>query len=249
MNVPRKKRPYIGLKIFLGVVVVIIIGIISFIIPQLFIATGYIAKEVCSCVFIADRTEASIYAEDTGVFPGQYVKTSIDRQKGIVRSSIWGMYPKTAVYREGLGCTLVEESKVEEVRTQEFALPTPTISQDSLPWPLGNQLSTAVSRGISSNQLDDLLDSTIIVPGTRALVVVHNNQLLGERYAPGFDKDTRILGWSMNKSITQALVGILVKEGKLKIHQPAPVKEWEGDERKSITLHHLLQMSSWIKVE
>src|SRR4030095_4326971 len=41
--------------------------------------------------------------------------------------------------------------------------------------------------------------------------------------------------------------GILVKEGKLKTESPAPVDEWQADDRKEITLNNLLQASSGLK--
>jgi CubicO group peptidase (beta-lactamase class C family) len=79
---------------------------------------------------------------------------------------------------------------------------------------------------------------------THAIVVVYDNEIIGERYASGFDKNSKLMGWSMTKSITNALVGVLVKEGKLDIHQSAPISEWKDDERSKITLNHLLQASS-----
>src|SRR5690606_9924109 len=65
-----------------------------------------------------------------------------------------------------------------------------------------------------------------------------------EKYAPGFTAESRHMGWSMTKSITNALIGILVREGKLDVEAPAPVPEWRDDERNKITLNHLLQASS-----
>ena len=86
---------------------------------------------------------------------------------------------------------------------------------------------------------------------TRAVVVVYDGKLIGERYAPGFEKNTPLLGWSMSKSVTNALVGVLVRQGKLRIREPTPVAEWQkaGDSRKSITLDQLLRMSSGLKSE
>ena len=86
---------------------------------------------------------------------------------------------------------------------------------------------------------------------TRAVIVVHDGKLIGERYAPGFDKNMPLLGWSMSKSVTNALVGILVRQGKLRVREPAPVPEWQkaGDPRKSITLDQLMRMSSGLKFD
>ena len=79
---------------------------------------------------------------------------------------------------------------------------------------------------------------------THAVVVVYNNQIVGERYAHGFDVNSKMMGWSMAKSITNALVGILIKDGKLELGQPAPVSEWKADDRAGITINDLLQASS-----
>jgi len=81
---------------------------------------------------------------------------------------------------------------------------------------------------------------------TRAVVVVHGGRIVAERYDPGTLPTTRLLGWSMTKSITNALVGILVREGKLDVRAPAAIAEWQapGDPRRAITLDVLLRASS-----
>jgi CubicO group peptidase (beta-lactamase class C family) len=81
---------------------------------------------------------------------------------------------------------------------------------------------------------------------TRAVVVVYDGKLVAEKYAPGFDKNTMMYGWSMAKSFTAALIGVLVKQGKLDITKPAPVPEWnnKNDPRNAITIKHLLQQTS-----
>ena len=84
------------------------------------------------------------------------------------------------------------------------------------------------------------------------MVVVHRGQLIAERYAPGFDASTRLLGWSMTKSITSLLTGMRVLDGALSIHDPAPVPSWQedaGDPRAKITLDQLLRMSSGLEFD
>ncbi len=80
---------------------------------------------------------------------------------------------------------------------------------------------------------------------TRALLVVHDGKLIIERYGSGIARDTRLISWSVAKTVTSALVGILVGEGKLALQEPAPVPEWRdpADPRHAITLEHLLRMS------
>jgi CubicO group peptidase (beta-lactamase class C family) len=86
---------------------------------------------------------------------------------------------------------------------------------------------------------------------TQAIVVVLGDQIIVEKYKTGFDENTPLLGWSMSKSVTNAFVGILVKEGLLDIMKPAPVAAWEkeGDPRGKITLDMLLRMSSGLEFE
>lgn len=82
---------------------------------------------------------------------------------------------------------------------------------------------------------------------THALVIVQGGKLIAERYRTGFGPEVTCPSWSKAKSITQALVGLLVKDGKLDIHAPADVPEWRetaGDPRAKITLDQLLRMSS-----
>ena len=81
---------------------------------------------------------------------------------------------------------------------------------------------------------------------TRAIVVVHGDEIVGERYAPGWTGDTPQISWSAGKSITAALVGILVRRGELNVDDVAPVKAWrgEGDPRGRIRIRDLLHMSS-----
>ncbi len=75
---------------------------------------------------------------------------------------------------------------------------------------------------------------------------MHDGQIVAERYAPGYDINTPILGYSDTKSVISALVGILVRDGRLAVDQPAPVPAWSDprDPRHTITPDHLLRMTS-----
>jgi CubicO group peptidase (beta-lactamase class C family) len=78
-------------------------------------------------------------------------------------------------------------------------------------------------------------------------MVVHKGIPVAEAYKPQFNKKTRLLSWSMAKSFINAMVGILVREGKLDINKPVDIDEWKGDERSKITLNNLMQMQSGLK--
>jgi CubicO group peptidase (beta-lactamase class C family) len=82
---------------------------------------------------------------------------------------------------------------------------------------------------------------------TLAIIVVYDGKIIEERYAPGFDKNSKLMGWSMTKSITNSLIGILVNEGKLQTDSPVPINDWKNDDRKNITLNNLLQASSGLE--
>ena len=83
---------------------------------------------------------------------------------------------------------------------------------------------------------------------TRALVILHGGLIVAERYAPGYDPKTRLISWSMAKSVTATLAGFMVADGLLNLDDPAPVSEWAnaGDARNRITLRQLLHMSSGV---
>ncbi|NCU05134.1 MAG: serine hydrolase, partial [Chitinophagaceae bacterium] len=84
---------------------------------------------------------------------------------------------------------------------------------------------------------------------TRAVVVLYNGNIVAEEYAAGFDKNTVMTGWSVAKSLTAAMIGILIREGKLNLDAPAPVPEWKNTEKAKITLRHLLQQTSGLAFE
>lgn len=84
---------------------------------------------------------------------------------------------------------------------------------------------------------------------TRALLVLHRGAVAAERYGEGFDGETPMVGWSMSKTVTGLLIGMLVSDGRLRLDDPAPVAIWQraGDPRGEITLRHLLQMRSGLR--
>lgn len=84
---------------------------------------------------------------------------------------------------------------------------------------------------------------------TRALIVMKDGKIAAERYAEGYDAETRFISWSMAKTVTAIMIGQLVGDGLLRLDQPAPVPRWQrsGDPRADITLRHLLQMRSGLE--
>ncbi len=120
--------------------------------------------------------------------------------------------------------------------------------------PLSDNALAAVSddAGAPKDQLARQIDDLFTVQGlgeTRAVVVMADGKLAAERYASGYDKDTRFVSWSMAKTVTGVLIGMLIADGKLSLDEPAPVPLWQrtGDPRAEITLRHLLQMRSGLR--
>ncbi|MBU2341598.1 MAG: beta-lactamase family protein [Alphaproteobacteria bacterium] len=96
-----------------------------------------------------------------------------------------------------------------------------------------------------AREIDDLFTKEGLGE-TRAVLLLHEGELAAERYAPGYDADTRFISWSMAKTVTAVMIGMLVADGRLELDEPAPVASWQrpGDARSEITLRHLLQMRS-----
>jgi CubicO group peptidase (beta-lactamase class C family) len=103
------------------------------------------------------------------------------------------------------------------------------------------------SAGAPRTELARAIDTLFVDPAlgeTRAVVVMSGGKLAAERYAPGYDAGTRFVSWSMAKTITATLIGLLIADGRLELDQLAPIPRWRrpGDPRGAITIRHLLQM-------
>ena len=202
------------------------------------VAVGYPAKIVCSETFLADRQLDAIVGDMVKSPILDYLDIAVDPEAESVEVSLLGVFSERAVFRDGLGCTRVPDGV--DPATWPEAGPTRTLRVDP-PEP-SHALREAVAAAFEEPDPTRRRN-------TRAFVVMHHGEVVAERYAEGFSARSRFPGWSMTKSVTGALVGLLVKDGKLNIHQPAAVPEWrsEEDPRSAITLDHLLRMSSGLE--
>lgn len=205
--------------------------------PELLqVGTGYAAKIICSNRFVANR-DAEVVLRDDVQAQGhpilKLVRMDVDDSRGEVRTSLVGnVAPSLAIYRPGYGCTLVPGG--DRARVAELpALP------DAAPAHVWREAPDARLEAI-------LADDALAGPGMRAIVVVKNGVIAGERYGDGFTKDTPLLGWSMTKSVTAMVAGTLVKDGALQLEKTGLFPSW-ADERSKISLGDLLAMQSGLK--
>lgn len=217
------------------------------------IISAFDAKQVCTCVFVSNRTKESLDTTEMGEFPSSLGKYEINLRDSSVTATIYGLFKRKAIYRKGIGCTLLNGTSEQQLRSQTFNVPQPPmLSTDTIAWPMGDKVTDTIASEINIIALNAAVDNVFTEPypdkkqRTRAVVVVYNGQLIAEKYAPGFDKNTKMYGWSMGKSFTSALIGTLVKSGSIDIKAPAPVDEWKGinDPRHNITTENLLQQTS-----
>ena len=238
-------------RIFLLTIAAVIVVALAYVVitfPP--VMAGMAAKTICSCVFLTGRDPQSVRDKELQVFPGlSSAPIDVNADSTVTATVFWKT--SKAIFRKGLGCTLLAEQSEEEVRAQRMILPPLPASQDAVAWPSGDALDSVpanINRDLVEQALDHAFEETDPKRpiNTHAVVVVYDGKIIGERYAEGFNKDSRLTGWSMTKSITNALVGILVKEGRLNVEAAAPVAEWD-DDRNKITLNHLLQASSGLE--
>ncbi len=206
-----------------------------------YIGSSYDAKMVCSCMFISGRGLDSIKTEDLYAVP--YANIEVDKAHQTVTADIYGLAKTKAIYRKGLGCTLVNEISEEELRNQPSVPSADTLTEQL-------QTATETPNNIDKTLLTKAVDAVFMekeatnVMRTRAVVVLHKGQIIAEKYAKNITSQTPLIGWSMTKSVTNTMMALLVKDGKIDIKKPAPIAEWQVDNRKNITIDHLLRMSS-----
>jgi CubicO group peptidase (beta-lactamase class C family) len=237
-----------GLGILLSIVFVAVAMYLGYLAHGI---TGYASKNLASGVFVSGREQQSIEKEDIGFFPVNWARSSVDFDKKEVTSRFL-IWKSKVIYNEGLGCTLVNDFSEDAVRKLDYPkIDLIEVNQDTIPWPAGNLLTDTVPKGINKQEIEELLNQvfadTMPYKGTFAAAVVYRDQLIAERYRSDLRPSTKLLSWSVAKSFTNAMVGLLVKEGKVDVNKPLELKEWAGDERKNITIGNLLHMNSGLE--
>ncbi len=240
-------------KYFLIVLVILLIASSFYVYPRLGIVNGYASKMMCSCVFIANRDAQHVKDNDLNYSLIKYANPVVNKENKSVTSTIWGLGSQTAYYNKNIGCSLVQEEGLETYKKINFSKDFSYKQVDSLYWPYSKTLPDTIPSNVNIELIKEAASVHFneteeehnegIYKHTRALLVIYKDQLIFEQYADGFNKNTPQLGWSMTKSITNTMVGVMVKKGLIDIEEPVNIEEWKNDERKNITWDALLKMS------
>lgn len=204
------------------------------------ILAAYKAKMLCSEVFLAGRDAGEVEREleVDDLQPLRLIADSVDTHARRVTSRFAGVIVRDAAFHAGRGCAVGSREDIDRTTDRpRFPHADHAIAYEE-------RLRPVIDRAFAEPDPDR-------PRRTRAVVVVHDGRIVAERYAPAFTPLTPILGWSMTKTVMNALVGILVKEGRVTVDRPLPVPEWQapGDPRRAITLDHLLRMSSGLEFD
>ena len=247
------------MKKVLIVVFVLLIG--GFVYLNMFyfpIVAGFGAKALCSCAYLGGREEGKIIKEELSAFPLSLGSFHLSNEEKSATGSVWGLSKAKAVYVEGWGCTLVKGMSEEAFRASRkpMEINKPELS-DTLNWPLGTKVDAVKDSTLNMQKLLSVVDNAFVEDdpekpkNTRAVIIVKDGKLISEKYGEGYDMYSKHIGWSMSKSITATLIGMLQQNNVLNVKDRALVPEWqeEGDPRKEITLDNLLRMHSGLEWE
>ncbi len=212
------------------------------------VATGFIAHILCSETFVSGLDPDQVFSEATAAMPGTgliswAVNYKVDRARKDVTVTLLGGGQSHAVYREGLGCYVAHDDATVDASLPPAAsqarAPLPEIAGPSPVEPANPELRLALERAFTEPDQPPLRH-------THAVVVLKDGRVVAERYAPGYGVDTQILGYSATKSMISALTGILVRQGRLAVHEPTPVAAWRSpdDPHHAITVDDLLRHTS-----
>ena len=223
--------------------------------PGIRVGTAVVSQTLCSGVFVSGLDPDKLYAQAVEPIPGQdslakHLKIDVDRKGREVTARWAGIFASRAVYHEGFGCRLVHDDDAKYAQRwagSEVASEKPVATDPRA------QLEVAAA----SPQLEAALGTAFAEPEkppyrfVKAIVILHDGKLVAERYAPGYGAETPVLGYSLSKSVINALIGILVRQGKLSVEQRAPVAEWAdaSDPRHAITIEQLMRMISGLAIE
>jgi len=213
------------------------------------------AKILCSGIWVQGRDPAVHAAADLKRFAhfgwGDDFAFTVDEDAKRLTMSAPGVPSRVAQYNGDQGCSILPRGADDVYfETSDVGADWPIRNWER--WPTGDRTpDEPLPPEVDADALNAALDYAIAnhehAQNTRAVAVVYKGRLIGERYATGVPRDMAHLSWSEGKSITAALIGVLIQQGALTLDQPAPIAEWnqtQGDPRSAITIRNLLNMSS-----
>lgn len=211
------------------------------------VATGTTAHDICSQTFVSGQEPATIFAETIASRPGlnwvaPLIRYDVDRDRHMVSATLAGAFTSRAAYRPPWGCTLVDD---DDPATLEAPQPLPPVPEVLLP---AAQDQSPSQTAALAHALDDAFAEHVrsAPRHTKAVAVLYQGRLLAERYAPGYGPDTPILAFSISKSVTNALAGILIRQGKLRIDTAVPLDPSTG---RTIELAEFMRMTSGLDLD
>ncbi len=239
----KKTLKLIGLLLLIGIIYLVATNY-----RKTNIITGYSSKFLASTYFMTGRSQDLTEKNDLDFSPINLASSTIDPENKSVVSKVFGLGKRTAIYHDGLGATLVNDDYDPNLKV---LYPHRTKANSNIPYPFGTaSQSDTIFKNINYKTLHNAVESVFDNgDGTRSVVVLYKDQIIAEKYADGFDKNSILIGWSMTKSITSTLFGILQKQGKIDIYKDHVFPEWDDDERSKITLNDLLHMKSGLAWE
>ena len=218
--------------------------------------TAYSAKMLCSGVLMAGIDADRLKREELSLAQG-LIQTQIDPNRGVVRAwALLGLVRSKAIRQGKLGCTqVISNNNIVSLPDQLRPQPVDPATIN-VPWKLSPDASEIPPK-IDQNKLEAAIsqafqESSPSTPKrTRAIVVIQDGWVVAERYGVGITPTTPLIGWSMTKSLTHALIGIAVGNGHLRLNEPLSLPEWQNinDDRRKITLDHLLRMNSGLRFD
>ena len=225
--------------------------------PLVHHAAGF-AKVMCSAVFITGL-DPQFAAENVGYFTAPYEvraklgKPVVDREHRLVHVAVPGGVTRTAVYVGDQGCVTLPVGQAS-VGFEPIKLKTSLPDSSTQAWPVGDVLpNVPLPAELDMAKVKGAVDAAFDPPDgkTAAFVVTWRGRLIAERYAPGITVKTPLESWSMGKSVTASLMGVLIQQGAYELWQPAPIPEWQegNDLRSEIRIADLLHMSSGLRIK
>jgi CubicO group peptidase (beta-lactamase class C family) len=220
------------------------------------VATGAVADSVCAKTFVSGLDPQAVFAETMdrpGIRRLRWVmRYQLDRAAKTVDASVMGLLGSRAAFHDGFGCVLLRGSRAPYLLKSDVeALKVPK-APPLLPEMAGPDIVEPSDAPMKA-ALDHAFEEPAEPPfrRTKAVVVIHEGRVIAERYADGVGVDTPLPGFSMTKSVVNALLGILTQQGRISPSLPAPIPEWHGpnDPRREIEVEHLMRMTTGLALD